>query len=103
MHDAIAKMLNSQEGLLTLAIIVIVGVNVSLTGLKKFLGWLKGKTESKADDNAYNVVVKVLGWLDKALEFASANSHALPAKAKAELDKGEWKEVPASEALKEKE
>jgi hypothetical protein len=99
MHDIVAKMLNNQAGILTLMITVIVGFNVCLTSLKKTLGWIKDKTETKADDRAYELIAKLLGWTDKALEFASANSQALPPKAQAELAKEEWKEVPASKAL----
>lgn len=92
MEEFISKALNSHEGILLLIIVVVVGLNVAMTSLKKFLGWLKDKTVSKADDKAYVVISKILSWSDKALEFASANSSSLPPKIKAELDKKEWKQ-----------
>jgi hypothetical protein len=92
MRDVIAKMLNSQEGIVLMIVMIMIGTNIALTGAKKILAWLKDKTESKADDKAYEIVSKVLSALDKVLEFASANSQALPPKAKAELEKKEWKE-----------
>jgi uncharacterized membrane protein YbjE (DUF340 family) len=98
--ELVAKALSSQEGLIYFVILVMIAVNVALTSAKKFLGWLHKKTESKLDDRAFEIVSQVLRGLSLGLEFISANSEALPAKAKAELDKGEWKEVPASEALK---
>lgn len=97
MSDALSKVLGSVEGPVFVIVLVVIGLNVLLTSLKKSLGWLKDKTETKADDRAHAIVVKVLLVLDRLLEFASANSAALPARAKAELAKGEWKVDPATD------
>jgi hypothetical protein len=85
MKDIVAKLLNSQEGILMIIVSVMIGTNILLTSLRKCLGWIKDKTETHADNKAYDLIVKVLSYSDKALEFMSANSTALPAKAKAEL------------------
>jgi hypothetical protein len=103
MKDIVAKLLNSQEGILMIIVSVMIGTNILLTSLRKCLGWIKDKTETHADNKAYDLIVKVLSYSDKALEFMSANSTALPAKAKAELDKGEWKSVSAAESIPQEE
>jgi hypothetical protein len=92
MQEMISKILGSHEATILTIVLVVIGTNVMMTALKKSLGWVKDKTETKLDDKAYAIVEKVLSATDKVLEFASANSTALPEKAKAELEKKEWKE-----------
>lgn len=97
MKDLIAKLLNSQEGILTIVIMTVICMNIVLTAAKKVLSRIKDKTESKTDDKAYEVITKVLSALNKVLEFASANSDALPPKVKAELAKQDWTEEEKAE------
>lgn len=97
MKEVIANLLNSQEGILLTIVTVMIGTNILMTCAKKFLGWVMVKTENKIDDKAYEVVAKVLSVLNKGLEFASANSDALPPKVKAELAKKEWQQERMAE------
>jgi hypothetical protein len=103
MQELLAKLMGSQEGLIVAVVMIMIGVNIALTSARKFLGWLHLKTESKVDDKAYVVVSRILGWSDKALQFMSANSAMLPAKAKAEIDRNEWKLGPALENIGQEE
>lgn len=101
MHEIVAKILGNLDGSIALIVTVVIGLNVLLMSLLKFLGWLKDKTESKADDKAHAFLNKLLGHTLRALAFASANSAAFPPKAKAELDKGEWEVRGLAESTKE--
>lgn len=86
MKDIIANILGSKEGLITTIITVIVGINILLTGLKKLVDYMKDKTGSKIDNDISNFLGMILGWISKGLEFLSANSTALPPKAKQEIE-----------------
>lgn len=61
-------------GLITVVIAVMVGFNMMLMGLHKILGAVKDKTQSKVDDKAFEVLGKVTGVAQKAIDFISANS-----------------------------
>ncbi len=90
MKDVVLKILADREALIFTTVLTIIGLNILLTGLGRALSWVKDKTESKLDDEAYAVVVKLLHACEAVLSYASANSALFPSRVKAELDKREW-------------
>lgn len=61
-------------GLIAVIIAVMVGLNMILMGAHKILGAIKDKTESKADDKAFEVIGKISSGAQKVIDFVSANS-----------------------------
>ncbi len=92
MQEKIKLIFVNLDGLIFVVALVMIGLNIAMMSLSKFLGWLKDKTESKLDDKAYEVVTRVLRASQVALSYASANSALLPPKAKAEIEKKEWED-----------
>lgn len=52
----------------------VVAVNLLLGGLAAGLAKVKDITATKADDNLYDIISKVAGFLGKVLDMATANS-----------------------------
>jgi hypothetical protein len=102
MRDIVAKLLNSQEGIVLFVVMIMIGTNVLLMSALKVLGWIKDKTETQADNKLHALLSKGASVLSKVLAFLSANSALLPPKAKAELDKKEWLQSgPEAQAVAE--
>lgn len=83
----IAGYLAKYQDLIMVVVMTVICTNVLLTAVKKLLGRFKDKTASDLDNKAYAFISGLLGYVDKALEFATANSNALPPAVKAELEK----------------
>ncbi len=89
MFDSIIQgLLGKAELPLYVILLVVISMNVLLTALKKILEKIKDQTAWTWDNALYDVIVKILGFLALALEFATANSSRLPAKVQDELKKG---------------
>ncbi len=50
-------------------IAVVLATNAVLFGLYKGLGFIKDKTKSNVDNSAYDLIGKVLGFLQKIIEI----------------------------------
>lgn len=87
MLEFLQTFLAGKESTIVMTLAIVYGTNAVLTGVKKMLGRIKDKTESQVDDKIYGVLDKVVGAVDKVIEFLTANSQALPGKAKEELEK----------------
>ncbi len=88
MKEWISNMLASKEGQIAAAVAAVYALNAVLTGLKKGLARIAPKTETQLDDKALAMVSKAATVIDKVIEFMTANSTALPGKAKEEAEAG---------------
>lgn len=87
MSEWISKLLESKEMQVAFTVACVYVLNAILTGIKDGLARIKDKTESKFDDNAHDLIVKVLNVVDKVIAFLTANKAALPPKAREEVEK----------------
>lgn len=60
-------------GLIGTVVIVMLAVNVTLTGLKAGLELIKDKTATEVDNKAHSILTKVLDFLSKALDIVGHN------------------------------
>lgn len=52
---------------------VVIGFNFLMMGLHSILGWMKDKTATDVDNKADDMIVKILDFLKKMVDVASAN------------------------------
>ncbi|MEO5348852.1 MAG: hypothetical protein H7836_04325 [Magnetococcus sp. YQC-3] len=71
-------------------LMLVMGVNTSLTMIQKVLFFLKDKTDSKADDKLYELLSKGLGGLSLIVEFLSANTIKNQIKEVEETGRPKW-------------
>lgn len=62
-----------QNGFMISVVSCMVAVNYLLTGIYNFLGWLKDKTATQADDKAWAFIAKLIGWVQKVIEIGQGN------------------------------
>lgn len=62
-----------QNGFMISVVSCMVAVNYLLTGVYNFLGWLKDKTATDVDNQAYNKLGVLIGWIQKIIEIGQGN------------------------------
>lgn len=86
MKDLVTKLLTNTDSVLLVVALVVIGLNILLTALKKIVDLVKDKTAVTWDNALSDTLGKILGGISKVLEFASANSNVLPPKTRAEIE-----------------
>lgn len=85
--EFISNILSGFDPILAKVLIAVIAMNAGLTGIKKAVDKIKDKTENKWDNKISDILGTILGCTSKVIEYASANSSALPKKSKEEIDK----------------
>ena len=67
------EFLASNCGLIGTVVLVMLAVNVTLTGLKQGLELIKDKTTTEVDNKAHDFLSKVLDFLGKVLDTIGHN------------------------------
>lgn len=66
-------MIDQMQELMPIIIAGVIAFNLMLSGIHKGLEVLKDKTASKADDNAWEIIGKILSVLQKIVDFIGMN------------------------------
>jgi hypothetical protein len=74
------EFIQSQGGLIATVLVVSLGLNVLLTGVYNFLGFIKDKTSGDGDNKAHAQLEKIIAIVQKVVEFLSGNPENKPKK-----------------------
>jgi len=71
--EFIDKLSGSAGGMVTIALAFLLASNAFLSGLSKALELIKDKTKTDVDNKAYDVVGKILGYLQVVIDLLKGN------------------------------
>lgn len=72
------EFIQSQGGLIATVLAVSLGLNILLTGVYNFLGFLKDKTSGDGDNKLHAKLEKIISVIQKVVEFLSGNPENKP-------------------------
>jgi len=67
------EFISQNGGIVPAIVLVAFAFNMALSGISKALESIKDKTESKADDKAFEIISKIVSVLQKIVDWGSAN------------------------------
>lgn len=67
------EFINASGGLIPATLILVLATNAALTGLRTALEFIQDKTETKLDNQAFQIISKISGLLAGLVDILSAN------------------------------
>lgn len=82
MKEQLSQFIAQNGGLVATILIVVVALNLLLSGISKALEVFKDKTATNIDNKIFDALAKVLSVLQKIVDWGSANRKAPSAEEK---------------------
>lgn len=68
-----SELIQQNGGLLGFVVMVAMALNLLLSGVSKFLDFIKDKTKTEADNKVAAIIHKIAAVLQKIIDWSSAN------------------------------